>query len=72
MNTWLILFEIWTFLAFIGFILIYFRNDAYLVFDDWKSIRNKQKTIQIIFTLILVYFILPFSIPYSISHINRK
>jgi hypothetical protein len=72
MQTWLILFEIWTTLAFIGLILIYFRNDAYLVFEDWKTIKNKQKPIQLIFTLFLVYFILPFSIPYSISHIHNK
>jgi hypothetical protein len=72
MNSILIIFEIWTFLAFIGLILIYFRNDAYMVFEDWKNIKNKQKPIQLIFTLFLVYLILPFSIPYSISHINNK
>jgi undecaprenyl pyrophosphate phosphatase UppP len=72
MKSILIIFEIWTLLAFIGMILIYFRNDAYLVFEDWKTIKNKQKTIQLIITIILVYFILPFSIPYSISHIHKK
>ncbi len=72
MKTALIIFEIWTTLAFIGLILIYFRTDAYLVFEDWKKVEQREKPIWVFLTALLVYLILPFSIPYSIAHIKRR
>jgi hypothetical protein len=67
-----IIFEIWTIMSFIGLILIYFRKDAHLVFEDWKTVKAKRNIFSLIITIFLVYFILPFSIPYSLAHIGKK
>jgi len=72
MKPVLYIFEIWTILSFIGLILIYFRRDAHIVIDDWQSVKSKQNVVHLIFTLCLVFLILPFSIPYSVSHIRKK
>jgi hypothetical protein len=72
MKTIFIILELWTLLSIIGLILIYFRNDARLVIEDWKKVEEREKPIFIFLTVLLVYFILPFSIPYSISHFKRK
>ena len=59
-------------MSFIGLILIYFRRDAHLVLEDWKNAKSKQNIVNLTITVCLVYFILPFSIPYSVSHIRKK
>ena len=72
MKSVLYTFEIWTILSLIGLILIHFRRDAHIVLDDWKTVKSKKKVIHLVFTVLLVYLILPFSIPYSVSHIRKK
>jgi hypothetical protein len=65
-------FEIWTILSFVGLILIYFRRDAHIINEDWKSVKSKRNPVHLFFTIFLVFLILPFSIPYSLAHFRKN
>jgi hypothetical protein len=65
-------FESWTILSFIGLILIQFRGDVHIIHEDWKSVKSKQNLVHLFFTMLMVFLILPFSIPYSLAHLRKK
>lgn len=65
-------FEIWSILSIIGLILIYFRRDVHVINEDWKLVKAKQNKALVFFTMLMVFLILPFSIPYSLAHFRKN
>jgi hypothetical protein len=64
--------QIWSFLVAISLMLISFRKDSKIIYEDIESYYHNKKFIYKIFTIIILYFILPLSIPYSISYFRKK
>ena len=56
----------------IGLILIYFRRDVHVINEDWNLVKAKQNKALLFFTMLMVFLILPFSIPYSLAHFRKN
>ena len=64
--------SVWSILAIVGFVLIFFRSDAERVGEDIDGYFYKKPIYIKLGTFILFTTILPFSIPYSLSNILTK
>jgi len=63
---------VWLLLAIIAVILIYFRKDKKQIFLDIQLILIKNNIFYGIFSIILLFFVFPLTIPYSISYFINK
>jgi hypothetical protein len=72
MGTILTIFWIWIALCVLAIGLITLRKDAYIVMSDIESYFNNKKFILQLLSLIMLFAILPLSIPYSIAHFIRR
>ena len=63
---------IWLLLGIIAIILIYYRKDKRQIFDDIQNMLSSHGLAYGIFTLLVLYIIFPFTIPYSISYFFFK
>jgi hypothetical protein len=63
---------IWLLLGIIAIILIYFRKDKRQIFDDIQNMLSSHGLPYGMFTLLTLYIIFPFTIPYSISYFFFK
>jgi hypothetical protein len=68
----LIIAAIWLSLISIALFLISLRDDKIEIFGDLQRFLSNIKTFYWIFILIIILFILPLSIPYSASHIEKS
>jgi hypothetical protein len=64
--------NVWAVLGLIALILVMFRTDALAVGEDMDSYFAKKSIMRKFTTAILMYVILPLSIPYSINNIISK
>jgi hypothetical protein len=64
--------NVWAVLGLIALILVIFRSDAVTVGEDMDSYFSKKSIMRKFTTVILMYIILPLSIPYSINNIINK
>jgi|688.fasta_scaffold1349079_3 hypothetical protein len=72
MGTILTILWIWIALCVLAIGLITLRKDAYIVMSDIESYFNNKKFILQLLSLIMLFAILPLSIPYSIAHFIRR
>jgi hypothetical protein len=72
MNTILTILWIWIALCVLAIGLITLRKDAYIVMSDIESYFNNKRFILQLLSLIMLFAILPLSIPYSIAHFIRR
>jgi hypothetical protein len=68
----LIISAIWLTLISIALYLISLRNDRLEIFGDLQRFLSKIKTIWWFAILFSILIILPLSIPYSLSHIEKS
>jgi hypothetical protein len=68
----LIISAIWLSLISISLYLISLRNDRLEIFGDLQRFLSNIKTIWWFAILFSILIILPLSIPYSISHIEKS
>lgn len=67
-----VLLSIWGILCMIALLLISLRRDKEFVYEDINKLFLKPSLYLQILSVIMLYFILPISIPYSIAHIFKK
>jgi len=72
MNTILTILWIWIALCVLAIGLITLRKDAYIVMADIESYFNNKRFILKLLSLLMLFAILPLSIPYSIAHFIRR
>jgi F0F1-type ATP synthase membrane subunit c/vacuolar-type H+-ATPase subunit K len=72
MNTILTILWIWIALCVLAIGLITLRKDGYIVMADIESYFQNKRLILKVFSLFMLFAILPLSIPYSIAHFIRK
>lgn len=68
----MMLLSIWAVLGVFALALISMRRDKEFVYDDINKILLKPTWYLQVISLLLLYAILPISIPYSIAHIIKK
>lgn len=67
----LIFIAVWLTLISIALYLITLRSDKTELYSDWNKFLNKPKSIFWFVFLILIFIVLPTSIPFSLSHIEK-
>lgn len=67
-----VIIQIWSFLVAISLMLIYFRKDSKIIFEDIESYYVDKKFLYKILSTIILFVMLPISIPYSIDYFRRK
>ena len=72
MNTILTILWIWIALCVLAIGLITLRKDGYIVMADIESYFQNKRLILKVFSLFMLFAILPLSIPYSIAHFIRR
>jgi hypothetical protein len=72
MNTILTILWIWIALCVLAIGLITLRKDGYIVMADIESYFQNKRLILKLFSLFMLFAILPLSIPYSIAHFIRR
>jgi hypothetical protein len=68
----LVFSAIWLTLISVALYLISLRDDRLEIFGDLQRFLSNIKTGWWLFVLILIILILPLSIPYSASHIEKR
>jgi len=70
---YVILFIIfWTCLSLFSLFLVVLRRDYISVLEDLLNFVVKKNLFLNLFSILMIWFILPFSIPYSIAHFLKK
>jgi uncharacterized membrane-anchored protein len=67
----LVFSAIWLTLISFALYLITLRSDKIEIYSDWNKFLNKPKSILWFVFLILIFVVLPTSIPFSLSHIEK-
>ena len=67
----LIFTAVWLMFISIALYLIKLRSDKTEIYNDWNKFLNKPKSIFWFVFLILIFIVLPISIPFSLSHIEK-
>lgn len=65
-------FIVWGVLGLLALALISLRRDREFVYEDINKFLLKHQYQYRIFSIIMLFLILPLSIPYSIMHITKK
>jgi len=65
-------FYIWTLLFLLSIILMLFREQGILEFVEVIRTAIEPKVWVTVFLLIVTYFMMPFTIPYSIAYIIKR
>ena len=63
---------IWGLLCLVALGLINLRSDKEFVYDDINKLLIKPTWYLQLFSMVMLYLVLPISIPYSLSHIIKK
>lgn len=66
------IFQFWSLLVAVSLLLISFRKDSRIIFEDIVSYYKNKSLVLNILTSIMLYFALPITIIYSISYFTRK
>ena len=72
MSIFLNFFYVWLLLAIIAIILLYFRKDRKIIFDDIEYMLSSNGLVYGLISLFILYIIFPFTLPYSISYFLKK
>jgi hypothetical protein len=67
-----VIIQIWSFLVAISLMLISFRKDSKIIYEDIESYYVDKKFIYKVLTIVTLYVMLPLSIPYSLAYFRRK
>jgi|688.fasta_scaffold137460_3 hypothetical protein len=68
----LIFIAVWLMLISIALYLITLRSDKTEIYSDWNKFLNKPKSIWWFVFLMLIFVVVPTSIPFSLSHIEKN
>lgn len=68
----MVLLSIWAVLGVFALALISLRRDKEFVYEDINNLLMKPNVYLQAFSMLMLYFVLPLSIPYSIAHIIKK
>lgn len=71
-NQILFLIIIWSCIDIFALLLVAIRRDFNEVFEDLGKLLFPGKIYLSVFGFIMIWLILPFSIPYSIAHFLKK
>ena len=63
---------IWGLLCLVALGLINLRRDKEFVYDDINKLLIKPTWYLQLFSMVMLYLVLPISIPYSLSHIIKR
>ncbi len=67
-----IFFTYYTYLSFIGFLLLMCRKDRQIIYEDLIGIALRNSLVMSAINLILLYLVMPITIPFSILNIIKK
>ncbi len=65
-------FKLWTCFVLLALLLLPFRNDGKIVITEILGMLFTNRLIGLIFSALVLFIFLPFTVPYSIKNIINK